>query len=142
MTTDNENIVLGFIAQFENGWPPDIDAAMAPLAEDASYQMVVPTFEPVRGRAAIVEAIENMTKKVDDQKHDMLNVATAGNVVFTERCDYSLRGGNWVPIPLVAVFEVNGEGKISAWREYLDVYNNMKQHGHSFEEMEKTIGGD
>lgn len=136
---NKEQIVRDFIAQFEKSWPPTFAKAMEFLADDAYYQMVVPTIQPVHGKGNILEALEVMKTKVADQKHDMVSVASAGDYVFTERVDYSLRKNEWVPVPLVAVFQVNDQGKIYAWREYLDMFNNLKQHGLSFEEMEKTI---
>lgn len=135
----NERVVRDFIAEFEHSWPTTFDRALSFLAEDASYQMVVPTIAPVKGKAAIREALEAMKIKVADQKHDMIAVACAGDVVFTERLDYSLRKDEWVPIPLVAVFRVNSAGKIADWKEYLDLFHNMRQHGLSFEDMEKTL---
>src|SRR3546814_4197340 len=50
----------------------------------------------------------------------MKGVGSGGGFVFTERVDYTKPGDTWIPIPLVAVFEVNERGKIFAWREYLD----------------------
>lgn len=136
---NKEKIVRDFISQFGKSWPVDLRQTLSVLADDAYYQMVVPTIKSVNGKEAIIEALEVMKTKVKDQRHDMKNVSSNGNVVFTERVDYSLRDQEWVPIPLVAVFEVNDEGKIYAWREYLDLYSNMKNHGLSFEEMQKTI---
>src|SRR3546814_6608688 len=62
-----------------------------------------------------------MRQKVSDQRHEMLNIASHGNVVFTERVDYSCRNDKWTAVPLVAVFELSDDGKITAWREYLDL---------------------
>jgi limonene-1,2-epoxide hydrolase len=47
-------------------------------------------------------------------------VASTDSVVFTERLD-SFRSGNvTVQHALVAVFEIEPDGLISAWREYFD----------------------
>ena len=108
-------------------------------AEDAWYQIAVPTIAPIRGRANILAELLRMKSKVADQKHEMKNVAASGNVVFTERVDQSLRNGRWVPIPLVAVFEVNARGEISAWREYLDLGHAANQHGMTFEALRETL---
>ena len=137
--TDAEKVVRGFIAHFEKSWPASLPEALELLSDDCYYQMVVPTIAPVKGKAEVLKALEAMMEKVEDQKHDMINVAVAGDVVFTERMDHSLRNGKWVEVPLVAVFKVNKEGKISEWREYLDIFNNLRQHGLSFEEMQNTI---
>lgn len=136
---NKEKVVRDFISQFEKSWPADLRQTLSVLADDVYYQMVVPTIKAVHGKEAVIDALEVMKTKVLDQRHDMKNVSSSGDVVFTERVDYSLRHQEWVPIPLVAVFEVNDEGKIYAWREYLDLYANMKNHGLSFEEMQKTI---
>ncbi|MFA7553491.1 MAG: limonene-1,2-epoxide hydrolase family protein [Spongiibacteraceae bacterium] len=136
---NKEKLARDFIRQFEKSWPADLRQALSILADDAYYQMVVPTIKSVHGKEAIIDALEVMKTKVADQRHEIINVASSGDVVFTERIDYSLRHQKWVPIPLVAVFEINDEGKICTWREYLDLYSNMKNHGLSFEEMKETI---
>src|SRR3546814_11809715 len=60
-------------------------SALLPLAEDAYYQIVVPTIPPVHGREHILAEHNLMRQKVSDQRHEMLNIASHGNVVFTER---------------------------------------------------------
>lgn len=139
MSKTPEQIVRDFIDAFRVSWPADFDRALAPLAEDASYQITVPTIAPIRGRAAIKSELLRMQSKVADQKHEMKNVAASGNVVFTERVDQSLRHGHWVAIPLVAVFEVNERGEIAAWREYLDLGHAAQQHGMTFEALQQTL---
>ncbi|WP_313054227.1 limonene-1,2-epoxide hydrolase family protein [Pseudomonas lopnurensis] len=136
---DAKAIAVEFIRHFGKGWPEDFDFLDRYLAQDGYYQMVAPTIAPVRGREAIRQALEAMKRKVPDQKHDIVNVAASERVVFTERVDQSFRDGKWVAVPLIAVFELNEEGRIVAWREYLDLFHNMKQHGISFDEIEKTI---
>ncbi len=64
MTNNAEKIVREFIAEFEKSWPATFDKAMTYLADDASYQMVVPTIDPVTGKAAILDALETMKQKV------------------------------------------------------------------------------
>ena len=109
---NKEKIVRDFIRQFQKSWPADLRQALSVLADDAYYQMVVPTIKSVHGKEAIIDALEVMKTKVIDQRHEMKNISGSGDVVFTERVDYSFRHQEWVPIPLVAVFEINDEGKI------------------------------
>lgn len=133
---DPQAIVLDFIGQFRDHWPADFDIALAPLAEDASYQIAVPTVTPIRGRAAIKAELLRMQGAVEDQKHEMKCVAFDGRrTVFTERVDYSLRHGKWTPVPLVAVFEVNEQGQISSWREFLDLARVSREHGMSIDQL-------
>lgn len=135
----NEDIVRNFISAFRETWPRDLDAALAPLAEDASYQIIVPSIAPIQGRAAIKAELEHMQKRVIEQKHDMKTVAANGNTVFTERVDWSFSKGRWVSIPLVAVFELDDAGRITAWREYLDPSAVAKQHGMTLDELRNSL---
>ncbi len=137
--TRPEQIVLDFIAAYRDSWPADLAAALEPLAEDAYYQIVVPTIPPVHGRANILAEHELMKVKVLDQKHEMKFFGSHGNTVFTERVDYSFRNGKWSPVPLVAVFEVNDDGKIIAWREYLDLANTARQHGMTVDDLMRSL---
>jgi limonene-1,2-epoxide hydrolase len=52
------------------------------------------------------------------------NVATAGDVLFTERIDWLIRpdGTRVGAVPVVGVTEFR-DGKIAAWREYFDTAN-------------------
>ena len=138
-TTRQERIVLDFIGAYRESWPPDLEAALEPLAEDAYYQVVVPTTAPYRGRANILAGHRLMKEKVPDQKHEMKSFGSRGNTVFTERVDYSFRGGKWSPVPLVAVFDLNDDGKIVAWREYLDLANTASQHGMTAEALLESL---
>ena len=69
----------------------------------------------------------------------MKAVGSGGRFVFTERVDQSLMKGNWTDIPLVAVFEVGDDGKIVAWREYLDAGSVAAQHGMSLDELRTSL---
>lgn len=137
--TTQERIVLDFIGAYRDSWPADLEVALAPLSEDASYQVVVPTTEPLRGRAKILAGHQRMKESVRDQKHEMRSFGSHGNTVFTERVDYSLRNEKWTPVPLVAVFELNDAGEIFAWREYLDLANTAQQHGVAVEDLLLSI---
>jgi limonene-1,2-epoxide hydrolase len=139
MSMSPEQTVRQFIDAFRVTWPSDFDVALAPLSEDASYQIVVPTIAPIRGRATIKAELLRMQTRVADQKHVMKHVAASGNTVFTERVDSSLRNGHWVDIPLVAVFELNDRGQIAVWREYLDLGHAAQQHGMTFEALHQTL---
>jgi limonene-1,2-epoxide hydrolase len=129
MGAREEKIVTDFIGQFRDSWPEDLDAALQVLSEDTYYQIVVPTIPPIRGRANVLAELVMMKAKIGPQKHEMKTVGSGGNAVFTERVDHSQRNGKWSKIPLVAVFEVNAQGKISAWREYLDLVHISAEHG-------------
>jgi limonene-1,2-epoxide hydrolase len=134
-----EKIVTDFIGQFRDTWPPDLEVALRALSDDAYYQIVVPTIAPIRGRANVLAELRLMKEKVGDQRHEMKTIGSGGNSVFTERVDYSQRNGKWSHIPLVAVFEVNAAGKITAWREYLDLVHIAGEHGITVDTLVKSL---
>ena len=140
MGAREEKIVLDFIGAYRDSWPDDLAKALEPLSEDAYYQIVVPTIAPVRGRANIQAEHKLMQDTgCEDQKHTMISYGSSDRVVFTERIDHSKRNGTWSDVPLVAVFEVNDAGEITAWREYLDLVNISKSHGMTVDELVTSL---
>lgn len=53
-------------------------------------------------------------------------VADAGTVV-NERTDRFRMGETWMELPVVGIFEVNDEGRISLWRDYFDMTTFSEQ---------------
>lgn len=51
-----------------------------------------------------------------------LAVAEDGNKVLTERIDHIInsKGETVISAPVMGIFELNGAGRIVAWRDYLD----------------------
>jgi limonene-1,2-epoxide hydrolase len=135
MGAREEKIVYDFITQFGPSWPPNLDETVQALAEDGYYQIVCPTIPPIRGRAAILKELKWMRDRIGEQRHDFIGMGSGGDTVYVERVDWSCREGKWSSIPLVAVFEVNAEGKISAWREFLDLANTARSHGITVETL-------
>lgn len=138
MSRNAEEIALQFIGYFRDSWPENLDDPLALAADDCYYQSIVPTTEPIRGKAAIKEKWQRIKAQYGDQKHEMRAVAASDRFVFTERTDYTFYGDKWIPIPLVAVFEVEN-GKIVAWREYLDGGNVARQMGINVAELEESL---
>jgi len=128
MSSNAQEIVLEFIGAFGDSWPKDLDATLGLLAEDVTYQLVVPTSPPYEGRAAVKDEILGMMKRVPDQNHEMKNVASNGRTVFTERVDHTLINGKWTTLPIVGVFDVNEAGQITSWREYMDLVHVSREY--------------
>lgn len=139
MSKEQEQVVLGVIGHFENGWPDNLDAALANLSDDAYYQMVVPLTEPFRGKARVKAAIELQMSGCAQQRHEMKAIGSGEGVVFTERLDHVLLNGAWLEIPLVAVWNVNEDGKVTAWREYIDTTSVAKQIGVEAETLIRSF---
>ena len=95
-----------------------LDEVMAYFTEDAIYHNI--PLAPLVGREAVHKTIEGFVKGWQKAEFELLNIAAAGDVVFTERVDHIDAGGKHVDLPVAGVFELR-EGKIAAWRDYFDL---------------------
>lgn len=101
--------------------------ALRPLpAEGAVYQNVgMPAFT---GPDAIVE---NMAAQFamfpDAYAFEIVNLASEGSVVLTERLDYiQAPDGSKPAIPVMGTFVVDDDGRITRWTDYFDLNLTMK----------------
>lgn len=52
----------------------------------------------------------------------VIAIAANGGTVFTERVDgFRFAGQDWTYVRAAGVCEIDGEGKIAAWRDYFDL---------------------
>ncbi len=123
MTMANER----FIRDFCNAWSRrDIDELLGYFAPDAVYHNM--PLEPLRGRDAIRSTIEMFMTPAERVEFETLAIASANDVVFTERVDHFTIMGRKISLPVAGVFEVRN-GKIAAWRDYFDLQTWLKQTG-------------
>jgi limonene-1,2-epoxide hydrolase len=90
------------------------------LDQTAIYQNV--GMEASRGIEAVIENVAGQWAMFPEAyEFDIVNLATSGSVVLTERIDrVGLGGGAPVaPVPVMGRFEVLS-GKITAWYDYFD----------------------
>ncbi|BBZ43390.1 limonene-1,2-epoxide hydrolase family protein [Mycobacterium parmense] len=117
------DVVRRFCALMEQR---DAEALRPLLAEGATYQNVgMPTFT---GPDAIVE---NMAAQFamfpDAYAFEIVNLASEGPVVLTERLDYiQAPDGSKPAIPVMGTFVVNDEGRITRWTDYFDLNLTIK----------------
>ena len=64
-----------------------------------------------------------------EAEFEIVTLAVDGNRVFTERIDRLVVQGKRVELPVAGVFEIDGDGKISVWRDYFDLASLIKQIG-------------
>ena len=113
--SDNTDLVSAFCRAWSNR---DVDEILGYFAEDAVYHnMPMP---PMQGKPAIKTLLQQIVSPTSWIQWETLNIAEAGNVVFTERVDRFEMGGKKVELPVAGVFEIEG-GKIKAWRDYFDM---------------------
>ncbi|OBF10351.1 limonene-1,2-epoxide hydrolase family protein [Mycobacterium sp. 852002-10029_SCH5224772] len=104
----------------------DAEALRPLLAEGAVYQNVgMPAFT---GPDAIVE---NMAAQFamfpDAYAFEIVNLASEGSVVLTERLDYiQTPDGSKPAIPVMGTFVVDDDGRITRWTDYFDLNLIMK----------------
>lgn len=97
----------------------DIDAVAAAVTEDCLYHNI--PMQPVRGRAAIREALAGFVGGASEVEFAIHTIAEAANgAVLTERTDRFVIGGKTISVRVMGVFEYR-DGLISAWRDYFDM---------------------
>ena len=119
---DKETVVRAFIDAWTEADPKELADF---FTDDAVVWNDVTT--TVRGRDAIEEHFKTQLSVITELEFEILEVAVAGNVVFTERIDRMKVVGAQVELPVAGVFEVNDAGRIAAWRDYFDLNTVMTQ---------------
>jgi len=110
------DVVRSFCSTWATG---DIGRLMWFFADDAVYHNI--PMAPVTGKDAIKATIEGFSASASKIVFEMKNLAADGNIVFTERDDVFTMEHGTVSLPVAGVFEINGDGKIAAWRDYFDL---------------------
>jgi limonene-1,2-epoxide hydrolase len=142
MGTREESVVLRFLEQLHGVDRPDLDAALEGFADEATYQSLVPSRRPLLGKAAIKAELEKQFGRYQDCVCEILAVASNDRHVFTERRDHvsMMQWDKRIFSSVNAVFELDNEGRIIAWREYWDTGDIAKQLGLTSEEMNQLHG--
>lgn len=118
-----ESVVREFCAAFSRR---DIQEILGFFAEGAVYHNI--PIAPVEGRAAIEAVLKQFVgASTTSAEFELRNLAAAGRVVLTERVDRFTIDGKDVALPVMGSFEVDGAGKIRAWRDYFDMSQFTKQ---------------
>jgi limonene-1,2-epoxide hydrolase len=114
MATAQEKIVTDFLA----AWPrKNVDELMSYFAPDGVYHNIpVP---PVEGADAIRKVFEAFVGSFSIVL-EVVNIASKGDLVFTERVDRFVMNGKKFDLPVNGVFELR-DGKIVSFRDYFDL---------------------
>lgn len=98
----------------------DLEAALALLADDAVF-LPDPKAEPVGGREAIRKLWSYYMGLFASYTCEVHHMLATDQLVVTERTERIARvDGQQVVLPVASVFELDGSGKIIAWRDYWD----------------------
>ena len=121
MSTPNEDVVRDFCAAWSRR---SIDELLGYFATDAVYHNM--PLEPVRGHESIRQVLQMFVPPAEEIEFELLQIASTGAVVFTERVDRFLIAGKKVELKVAGVFEI-ANGKIVAWRDYFDMASYTRQ---------------
>lgn len=97
----------------------DADALADLLADDVICAGI--PLEPAICKEATMEMLAPFlaAEEIDWQ---LLGIAASGPTVFTERYDrFRFAGQEWTAVRAAGVFELDDDGRISAWRDYFDL---------------------
>jgi limonene-1,2-epoxide hydrolase len=108
---------------------PDVEKILSMMSADAEWQLWVPGGPTIRGRAALREEIHRQMRFATNNKCNIVNVLSSDNMVMQERADYAVIRGRPCPHQMVAIYELDPDGLIRRWREYLDMADLMRKQG-------------
>ncbi len=83
----------------------------------------------VTGPAEIEKVLQQFLGPASEAEFEIRSLAVRGNTVLTERVDRFTVGDKRIELPVMGTFEVDGAGKISAWRDYFDMKQFTSQMG-------------
>ena len=122
MGADQEAAVRAFLAEFETDQSDSalyVERLLSHMSSDARYQ-VIAWEDPHVGADAIRGELLRQAAAYRDFRCEIYAIASADQTVFTERTDSMILRGKPVTVHIAGVLEVDAEGKITAWRDYLD----------------------
>ena len=94
------------------------DDALTLVTDDCEYDNV--PMGKNHGPAAVREFLGGLTGDLEVEFITHRETAT-GNMVMNERTDRFTNGDKQHDLPVMGVFEINDDGKISLWRDYFDM---------------------
>lgn len=119
---DAETVVRNFCAAFAN---QSVEELLGYFAEGAIYHNI--PLEPSVGREAIEATLNMFISDGSTGSFEIVHLAVSGNAVLTERVDHLGMAGKNVSLPVMGTFEIDDAGKITAWRDYFDMAQLLKQ---------------
>jgi limonene-1,2-epoxide hydrolase len=108
---------------------PDVEKILSMMAVDAEWQLWVPGGPTIRGRDALRQEIHRQMRFATNNKCNIVNVLSSDTMVMQERSDSAIIRDRPCPHQLVAIFELDADGLIKRWREYLDMADLMRKQG-------------
>ena len=125
-----------FIREFQDAWGdgtdasrPNVEKILAMMADDAEWQLWVPGGPVIRGKTALRAEIEQQMSYCTNNKCNEVSILSNDRMVMQERSDTAIINGRPCPHQMVAVYELDEDGRILKWREYLDMADLNRKMG-------------
>ena len=117
---------IQIVTEFCNAVPRrNVEELVGFFSDDAVYHNI--PIAPVSGRDAIAATLRGFLDPSTEASFEVLAIAGEGRKVLTERIDRFTINGKTIALPVMGTFEVDAQGKISAWRDYFDLAQFTKQ---------------
>ena len=110
-----EQVVRDFCAAASTRDP---DVLRTFFSDDVVYHNI--PMEPAEGIEATMAVINLFVDMCQTMEFEVHHLASDGSTVLTERTDTFTINGKTAPLPVMGAFQVS-DGKITAWRDYLDM---------------------
>jgi limonene-1,2-epoxide hydrolase len=118
----NTERVLAFFAAWERR---DLDAIVAAMSDNVLYENF--GFSASRGHDEVRAFLSPFVAAASAIRFNVHHIAeTSDGVVLTERTDEFVRSGTTVAIPVAGRFQFDRSGRISHWRDYIDVATSVR----------------
>jgi limonene-1,2-epoxide hydrolase len=140
--SDSNDPVLADIERFFERWGKSYEE-MAQSFRDTltgDCKMRITSFPAIHGPEEGIEKVLEPSRKgigMETIRVEMLHISLAGDLVWCERIDHLTRGdgSEIAAIPIMAIMELDGEGKIEKLREYPDTSH---RHPDALKFVEKS----
>jgi limonene-1,2-epoxide hydrolase len=132
MGKQQEDFIVEFCGLWGDGSlekKPQVEKILSMMSEDAEWQLWVPGGPTYRGKQALREEINRQVRIATNNKCNIINMLSNDHMVMTERADTAVIFGKYCPHSMVAVYELDQQGLIKRWREYIDMADLMKKMG-------------
>jgi limonene-1,2-epoxide hydrolase len=125
-----------FIEDFCDAWGdgtdtsrPDVDKIVSMMAEDAEWQLWVPGGPTIKGREPLRTEILRQMQYATNNKCNTIRSVSNKSVVIQERSDWAVMRGRPCPHQMIAIYELDDEGLIVRWREYINMADLDRKRG-------------
>ena len=107
----------------------DVDKVLSMMAEDAEWQLWVPGGPTIKGREALSTEIRRQMQYATNNKCNTIRSVSNKSVVIQERSDWAVMRGRPCPHQMIAIYELDDQGLIVRWREYINMADLDRKRG-------------